>query len=57
MIRNYLFAERYTGDLFRMEIEELDLKKSETQNHLNTSVPISDKDSLGQGFTSNQSAK
>lgn len=57
MIRNYLFAERYTGDLFRMEIEELDLKKSETQNRLNTSVPISDKDSLGQGFISNQSAK
>lgn len=44
MIRKYLFAERYPGDLFRIEIEEPDLKKSETQNRLSTSVPISNKE-------------
>lgn len=31
MIRNNLFAERFTDDIYRMEIEELDLKKWETR--------------------------
>lgn len=42
MIRNNLFAERFTDDIYRMEIEELDLKKWETRTLLilSTSVPV-----------------
>lgn len=47
-LENYLARQwleiiylRYPGDLFRMEIEELDLEKSEPQNNLSTSTLIS----------------
>lgn len=41
MIRNNLFAERFTDDIYRMEIEELDLKNEKLGLLiLSTSVPV-----------------